>query len=66
MEEKICEYAKDVSNYFNKALWCNIINNYCGKCRWCKTKNKLVMTSEYIKNGCNIKHKYENNQKGGI
>lgn len=66
MEEKICKYAKDISDYFNKGLWCNILNDYCGRCRWCKTKNKVVMTNEYVVNGCNIEHKYENNQKGGM
>lgn len=66
MEDNLCEYSKDVSNYFSKALWCNIINDYCGRCRYCKTKEKIVMTSGYITNGCNIKNKFENNQKGGI
>lgn len=66
MEEDLCEYSKDISSYFSKALWCKINNNYCSKCRWCKTKNKIVMTGEYIKDGCNTKFNYENNQEGGI
>lgn len=66
MEEDLCKYSEDKTSGLTAALWCTIINDYCGRCRYCKTKQKIVMTSEYIKNGCNVKNKYENNQKGGI
>lgn len=62
----MCKYSKDISDVLVKALWCELCNDYCGRCRYCKQKNKMVMTSGYIKDGCNIKNEFENNQKGGV
>ena len=66
MEDELCKYAIDVSNYFNKALKCKISDDYCAKCRYCKVKKKMVMNSDYISNKCKVENEFENSQKGGI
>ena len=54
-----CQYCFDNSNGITQRALCRITNENCGRVRICQTKQFLVMTDGYYRDGCAILNDYK-------